>query len=204
MNTNDLIKSLKICADSADPIDECEFKECSLHKDCDSMCLSRLLNEAADRLRIYEGRIMMEDVYGICTTSYKLKNDAYKTFMSMMSERMNQDFLEQVDDIRTQHPYATENELIRFYIEEGWCFSRSICSIGSIWEAITQRINAVEFNKSDYPFYCEFNHLFVRKRIPLTEDDAIYTLKQVDEIFHRWIDPLLEAPVCPTWYTVEG
>lgn len=46
----ELVKSLRICAKSADHIDECEFPDCSMHKDRDSMCLKHLLNKAADMI----------------------------------------------------------------------------------------------------------------------------------------------------------
>ena len=136
----------------------------------------------------------MENVFGICTSLCKLKSDAYERLLAMMSDRMNQDYLEQRDRIKAKYPDASENELIRAYIEEeGWC----------IWDLITNKINNVEFGKGDYPFYWEQEKLFVRNRIPLNEYDAPYTLKQVEEILHRWIDPLLEEPVYPTWYSLE-
>lgn len=46
----ELVKSLRTCAKSADPVDECEFSDCGMHKDRDSMCLKHLLNKAADMI----------------------------------------------------------------------------------------------------------------------------------------------------------
>ena len=57
MTTEELVRSLRICAETADPVDRCEFSECCLQKEnladtefCDSMCMSRLLNLAADKI----------------------------------------------------------------------------------------------------------------------------------------------------------
>lgn len=47
----ELIKSLRICADSADPISECCFSDCCEHDEpIDPLCMGQLIHMAADAI----------------------------------------------------------------------------------------------------------------------------------------------------------
>lgn len=47
----ELVKSLRICADSADPISECCFSDCCEHDEpIDPLCMAQLIHMAADAI----------------------------------------------------------------------------------------------------------------------------------------------------------
>lgn len=137
--------------------------------------------------------------YGINTASddFKLKKDAYEILWEIAKD---------IDWVKEDYEmYCSDNELDpdEFYDKFIDDYENdTMCTTG--FEAfLTDVINTLVDQVHD-PFVYEDYCIVVPASVPANDAEraSMLTQKQIGEIIKKYVDPLVEKAVCPSWYTI--